>query len=144
MDYYIKMDKNAWKWKKGLLFFELIINTLKIFWEYFWTYKHKCQTIYFKMTYCRNQWDLNQLSYGVIFCCGREKTYCIYSIIHSLHSETLTYWFSLTIYKRWTNMDFDQLRISKQILDLVKNRKKRMSSAKFLKQSFSNETFPLD
>ena len=28
------------------------------------------------MTYCRNQWDLNQLSYGVIFCCSREKTYC--------------------------------------------------------------------
>ena len=36
----------------------------------------KCQIIYFNITYCRNQWNLNQLSYGVIFCCGREKTYC--------------------------------------------------------------------
>ena len=76
MDYYIEMVKNAWKWKKWLHCFELIINILKIFWEYFWTYKHKCQKIYFKMMYCRNQWDLNQMSYGVILCCGQEKTYC--------------------------------------------------------------------
>ena len=77
MDYYIEMVKNAWKWNKWLLCFELIINILKIFLEYFWRYRHECQTIYFNMTCCKNQWDLNQLSYGVIFCCGREKTYCI-------------------------------------------------------------------
>ena len=43
----------------------------------FWRYRHKCQTICFKMTYCRNQWDSNQLNYAVFFCFGREKTYCI-------------------------------------------------------------------
>ena len=106
MHYYIEMVANAWKWKKGLLSFELKRKILKILRKYFWRKKHKRQTICFKMTYCRNQRDLNQLSYGVIFCCGREKTYFIFKkITSSKHKNCKSYLSCFSVSYHYTKIN---------------------------------------
>ena len=57
--------------------FWIKIYILKIIWEYLWTYKHKCQTIYFKLIHCRHWCEVIWLSYAIIFCYIRKKTYCM-------------------------------------------------------------------
>ena len=61
---------------KWPLSFWVKIYTLKIIWEYFWTFMHKCQAVYFKLIYCRHRCEVIWLSYAVIFCYDREKTDC--------------------------------------------------------------------
>ena len=62
----------------------------------------------------------------------------VHSFIQSfIYSETLT------TYKRWTNTDFNQLIVNyKENYGFDKERGKRMSFAKFVKQTFSIDTFP--
>ena len=56
---------------------------------------NKCHTKLLKLVYCRHQYDVIWLSYAVIFCYGREKTYCILYVNALLSGARIDFTLSL-------------------------------------------------